>query len=1663
MKAFKSLGRKSSASERDAKSSREQLRNVTASASSSFPVPPATRPAISAAGSSTKASSPLAAAGTTSSSARLGAAASKAGLHRGGGAATSGVSDLPALPNGHPATLGQAQMSSSGAQRQQIPAQQQPETASMSQLRFSGFNFDSLIPMLGADGHQQLTRGTGGPYGIATAAPPSPSSSSPVGCSNGVVISAGGSGPGQGLGSGIIAPLQRSASGSGADTIRAASPSPSPWSAASPFSTPRGAYPPVAAHMQPPSLRATSPTPPTSNSHLQQNTTAQGLGIGASNADWVMPGTREIHCVVPAPSVQPHAAMMSPPDAQAQVLTHAQAQVQTQAKAEAAAHAKEWGNGRSEGEQQLRQQAQEQVNSSAQAQASGAVKSQASVPTAVSTKSGPPKLEDAKPPQAASSAAFPTPHQTNSAATDVQSPVAGLAPTSTLSTNPGQIKSNKECAPALPLPQSQLMAPASKDAMRVSSSGDLHAAQRANDAAIPPQQLRAASTSITDLVNGSDNNSSQGVANGTAGEERRLRSMSKAAKPADKRSASASMASSKSRAKAGKAEKSSRDTTASGAHDVSMSSEQSMSSLSQPHRQRTTSASSSAAGTLNETKEKDEKKKRRNSLVVAAAKLFGRRKSFNDLSGAATAEPVPALPQGLAIANLRGTEEGEKAQGQAFVHASAQVAGANSAQSPLLQSSSAERPQQPPGILQMPASSTLSSATSNPQDQTSLAGALAGASLAARHSLTQKKNANMLPLATTTSVQAEHAKRLSALPPAASSAQFSSPSIPAQSTSQVNKGMSTQPPAVNPTTTPSSSIAMLSTALIPLQRSPKRMSTVLPVAIPDTQALNGRASAPSSPATDMTQQGRASDCRGETKQEQKEELKEEGEEKIPTKKRLSLFSRTGLPGTLGAVSLVPGPVQMVASSPGDDAKYGISETSTQANFNFPHPPELMPNESLQTVVAHDSDASETSNFASKDGSSAYTEPETNSGSETMPETPGDVPMSRFKPNIKDAPVVAVPLYSQMRSPQQGIPSPQAASPMMASPSSVGSPAFTMSPHLRSTPNSPTPAPSNAQVFPMQTVTPKSKYSSVALEGLSSEQMYALRRQGFFTAGKADLSKVPLRKRTVIERRRYDVPVHSATKLPDEAVWVRDEHVAYSDLPLLVWSPAAPRIIANLLGHMEVGDVKSMRQCCRGIRGSLDEGIGRELVLQRFLGEVGYRRWKSHKSMASNAELPTEPIHLTFADVEGFVVGHDLTGEYKQVAQEYIKNKDQLDPRIPQLARASTRAYNRVLARLRLQPGFRYPQAAPAPGSPLVSSWTPPRSPVRSAHRASSLLPSASHSSLLSPATGEQQPQKSSMSRANSYYPSHSDPSLACETQAMLSRRPNPVRSSPELSLANSFSSPPALVRPSLPCPWKPGRAASFRVWVPCADFQTGWLSDDELTRCEQELFKSGVWKLLRKGDVVWDCALGSQRNEGKYIFDGNFLRDLSYVFDPAGHLPSWLNSFLYPPPHFHNIIASTTAHPVVFLDILPFRNEIFSSLKLLQDNVEMGTYRVNKWLYRATMNVTAGQIVSYEGLESVDEAWHGKVVIEAEGTTEAAKEVIGRCAGPAATPKQKQDLIAAVTEGISESLLLQKPFILNAEGEKLETTTPWAVLRERSRPGLIYISPISAAQAPPIA
>lgn len=42
---------------------------------------------------------------------------------------------------------------------------------------------------------------------------------------------------------------------------------------------------------------------------------------------------------------------------------------------------------------------------------------------------------------------------------------------------------------------------------------------------------------------------------------------------------------------------------------------------------------------------------------------------------------------------------------------------------------------------------------------------------------------------------------------------------------------------------------------------------------------------------------------------------------------------------------------------------------------------------------------------------------------------------------------------------------------------------------------------------------------------------------------------------------------------------------------------------------------------------------------------------------------------------------------------------------------------------------------------------------------------------------------------------------------------------------------------------------------------------------------------MRKGDVCWNTAVGSEENSGRVLFDGRRLQDLDFTWDPVGHLP----------------------------------------------------------------------------------------------------------------------------------------------------------------------------------
>lgn len=590
-----------------------------------------------------------------------------------------------------------------------------------------------------------------------------------------------------------------------------------------------------------------------------------------------------------------------------------------------------------------------------------------------------------------------------------------------------------------------------------------------------------------------------------------------------------------------------------------------------------------------------------------------------------------------------------------------------------------------------------------------------------------------------------------------------------------------------------------------------------------------------------------------------------------------------------------------------------------------------------------------------------------------------------------------------------------------------------------------------------------------------------------------------------------------TKKEPEIEYVDEKiEVRYNDLFNYLWTATTPDVSERVLAQLDVADIKALRQTSRDVR--LAVTAQREYIVRRFLTPIGYRTWSPSKGTTTSSRarytnqagvnVTKDACPISFDDLEAFLISSDLLPEYSLVAKDFVANRHEMDRAIPQLARASTRAYNRVLTRLRLQPVYKLPANTK---SPSIKSPSSPRAALKHDHaaitrqnsyyqlRKSSMptdpFPSELHlnlqqSTLLdgklpplklsSPLEDSKPLSPFSTSPLQSSPPSMSPvaasptlPSMQANDEGTTIRKDaNSVAAKSNIMPSASHSHDPS--QPELVSPWKPGRAAHFRVWVPPQD-PNGWLSDDELALCEQELYKAGIWNFLKRGDVVWDVAVGDKMNEGKYVFDGQYLRDLSFAYDVIGHLPAWLNVVQYSPFYWHNIIKSSTPQPVVHLDISPWREQILGSLRLVQDQVEASAsgrarYRIAKWLYRSAANVASGQIISKMNgaLEVVDEHWNGRIVIETEGTAEAAKLLVECCAGVDATPQAKTALLAKVMGNQDAADKMMNTYDTNRpayyssytshtnnlqgpSSHGQQNTAPWAIMRERSRPGLIWI------------
>ena len=158
----------------------------------------------------------------------------------------------------------------------------------------------------------------------------------------------------------------------------------------------------------------------------------------------------------------------------------------------------------------------------------------------------------------------------------------------------------------------------------------------------------------------------------------------------------------------------------------------------------------------------------------------------------------------------------------------------------------------------------------------------------------------------------------------------------------------------------------------------------------------------------------------------------------------------------------------------------------------------------------------------------------------------------------------------------------------------------------------------------------------------------------------------------------------------------------SDAATRMWVEGGAPIAMRVLSLLDMADIKNMAQTCRAIR-SIIYDTCREPLLEYLLGgAIGYATWHGH-------EVPEDPLPLTLGDAEAFLMYFAVERELRTAADVYLGSGHRLDRRVPRLARASTRAFSKVLARVRLQGIAAHATGAKAAGAAAVR----PRGGVRS--------------------------------------------------------------------------------------------------------------------------------------------------------------------------------------------------------------------------------------------------------------------------------------------------------------------------------------------------------------
>ncbi|GAA5821453.1 hypothetical protein JCM11251_004631 [Rhodosporidiobolus azoricus] len=206
--------------------------------------------------------------------------------------------------------------------------------------------------------------------------------------------------------------------------------------------------------------------------------------------------------------------------------------------------------------------------------------------------------------------------------------------------------------------------------------------------------------------------------------------------------------------------------------------------------------------------------------------------------------------------------------------------------------------------------------------------------------------------------------------------------------------------------------------------------------------------------------------------------------------------------------------------------------------------------------------------------------------------------------------------------------------------------------------------------------------------------------------------------------------HKEETITAQKTAVSVEVIAQHDEPLpprprveYAFSLFAPAPLRSVLPHISFDDLISLRQVSKSLQRSIDdEGEAKEVVLERFLGAQGYRRFALVSSASSKKRravvVPSDSITLDIRDLIAFRAGLALPPDtYARLARTYASfAPNHFSATSLKLARATTRAWNRVVLRLRSQSLL--PAEAFAP--PAFPALAPSPQPVYKTGRAVSL-------------------------------------------------------------------------------------------------------------------------------------------------------------------------------------------------------------------------------------------------------------------------------------------------------------------------------------------------------